>query len=209
MPFHLPRDDSVGLPLSSGLDSAVTPLCGKGKLSARSASRLSRSASRLISRGQGIIEKTPMTRNDFLTGFDGRSKLFPIALGALLLARCGGAATGTVTGKVSSNGKLLPVGRVVFQDNQGYIESATIDRDGIYRMPKVRCGEMKVTVQLPATEKVLLEEKGPAGRPEFVETPRIPAKYADPNESGLSVSVEAGEQVFNIDLIGRAPIGRR
>ena len=70
-------------------------------------------------------------------------------LGALLLTGavgCGGSGKGTVTGKVTLDGKPLPAGKISFVGASGKAATADIS-DGQYTATNVPTGDVKVTVQ--------------------------------------------------------------
>jgi hypothetical protein len=132
---------------------------------------------------------------------------------------CGGR--GTISGKVKYKNNLLPAGRVVFFDARDrQVASASIT-DGSYS-GIVPTGTMKIAVITPPAttlksmpkekSKVILEgvrkmKKGgynPLEGDSLDSVPTkvisIPAKYAEPGESGLTVEVLGGPQSFDIDL---------
>src|SRR5262245_53423972 len=149
-----------------------------------------------------------------------------LACGLLLLTSgCGPdyKARAVVKGKVTLGGKKpLTTGTVMFYGKDGMTASATIDPDGNYEMNDAPLGECKVTVSvtaLPRDPSVMarLKGKGPKAPegpknpenpgPELPAAARVPKevvpideKYSSPGTSGLSFTVQKGEQTYNIDL---------
>jgi hypothetical protein len=145
-----------------------------------------------------------------------------IPAGLLLLAGCGGGGKGDVTGEVTFNGEPLPVGRITFLSEAGKKEavSAYIVR-GKYTIKGCPAGPAKIGIESfdPPTPEQLNAAKQPLpqakGMQEHVKTPevlkelasgpplkhlRIPLKYANPEISELTYTVEKGSQTHNIPL---------
>lgn len=151
--------------------------------------------------------------------------LFVLPL-ALIAVGCG-SGQGTVSGKVSYQGKDVPGGTVFILPSKGGSVSGAIKEDGTYSIAKVPSGPAKVTVE---TESVKPASAAPAqarGDASFYsKMPKppadlakgdvtigpslsrgdakryvpIPAKYNDPDQSGLSLTVKGGKNSFDIDL---------
>jgi hypothetical protein len=145
-----------------------------------------------------------------------------LALSLLAAAGCGGR--GSVSGKVRYKGELLPTGVIVFYGQaeknsvvKGYI------RDGAYNVEGVPAGPVKITVQTIDTKvaKSGAPSFGPKGKqgdmpnplegmqvnpPEAGDAPPpgkyvpIPARYSDPEKSGLVYTVSRGNQDIDLDL---------
>ena len=132
-------------------------------------------------------------------------------------------ARGVVKGTVTKGKKPLTTGTVMFIGKNGITGSASINPDGTYVMNDAPLGECKVTVTVsalpmdPATRSRLKgkgpampagpvnpeESSGPPPPPLAVipkEVVPIDAKYSNPETSGLSFTVQKGEQTYNIDL---------
>jgi hypothetical protein len=133
---------------------------------------------------------------------------------ALLAAGCS-EGSGTVAGQVTYDGKPLPLGTISFhsQDDNHDVVNALV-RDGAYSVSGVRTGTHKVTVVAINPDKAGgaapaggaggatggADGRSPVGRkptPNFVP---LPERYADPERSGLSVQVHAGEQKYDVPL---------
>jgi len=115
---------------------------------------------------------------------------------------CGGS-TGTVTGKVSFQGKVVSAGTVILLAEDGTKVSTRIRPDGTYRA-SLPVGFVKIAVNL----------SGPTGLPPIV-VPRLPSKlvvkdqqdgsmvlpvYTDVDQSPLGCELGRGVQTFDIDL---------
>jgi hypothetical protein len=90
-----------------------------------------------------------------------------------------GKRSGTITGKVTYQGKPLSDGFVNFSTEDRKIETK-INADGTYSIRRLPVG----------TVKVHIESK----------TVAIPKKYASSKTSGLKIEVKEGNQEINIDL---------
>jgi hypothetical protein len=130
-----------------------------------------------------------------------------LVLLALTAVGCGGGK-GTVSGQVRFRGQPLPSGRVTFVCEGGDRPVLTADvRDGTYTISGAPVGPVKIAVatyQVKTTpvpnmpRDVLPPGGGPAAPPgKYV---AIPARYADPERSGLSSTVRRGDQSHDIDL---------
>jgi hypothetical protein len=139
----------------------------------------------------------------------------------LLLGAAGCGQRGEVSGKVKYRGNALPSGMVMFFDsNDRNVGNASISPDGSYAAT-LPSGLVRIAVTTPpATLKSLGKEKAK----EISERARkmrkgafnplegaasdvipekaipIPAKYASPSDSGLSLTVIGGPQTSDIDL---------
>jgi hypothetical protein len=120
----------------------------------------------------------------------------------------GGKPSGTVSGTVTYKGEPLPQGRVTFYGPNNQVASALIEEGGKYTATKVPLGEVKVAVDTPpapskaaikaAKDKRRFERGVPIVLPE--NTISIPKKYENPELSGLSLTVKAGSQSYDIPL---------
>jgi hypothetical protein len=135
--------------------------------------------------------------------------------GALLVlaAAAGGCgrSTATLSGTVTYRGRPVTSGEVVFLAADGRAAAhAPIDPDGRYTVQGVPPGEARVAVdnappswyatfsRLPATlanDPEVREARAQAAR--YVPTP---PRYRDPNQSGLTHTVEKGSQTYDIAL---------
>ena len=132
---------------------------------------------------------------------------------------------GVVKGKVTTGKKNLTTGTVMFYGKNGITASATIGEDGSYEMPDAPLGECKVTVTvmaMPQDPSVRARMKG--GGPKMPQGPKDPnsteasepalpsgakfpstivpidIKYSSPDTSGLSFTVQKGDNTYNIEL---------
>lgn len=163
-----------------------------------------------------------------------RCPVFLVGLAWMGAVGCG-PSTGTLTGKVTYNGKTLAGGNVTLvPDGKGQTFSATIAEDGTYTFANVRSGKYKVCVET-ASLNPSSSQQGPnyGGRPlgnnnaiknqppPGAELPEgymmsqppgaaaadaakryvaIPAQYADPSSTPLTVEVTGGAQTHDISL---------
>jgi hypothetical protein len=131
------------------------------------------------------------------------------------------SAPGTVSGKVTSGGKVVPAGNIAFHHPDKGTYRSTLDSDGTYAITDLPTGELVVTVE---TESVNPGKKAPTyggdkGSKMYQErlaaeqkkgmaaarTPpqtyvKIPAKYANSKTSPLKATIVAGRQVKEFDL---------
>jgi len=117
---------------------------------------------------------------------------------------------GTVTGKVTLDGKPAPQGSAVtFLSEAGYTGSAKVGADGSYTLmnvdkPELPVATYKVAVAQPASEMSGADydkymSSGGGGEAK-TEKAAIPAKYQNTETSGLSFDVKEGPNTINIDL---------
>jgi hypothetical protein len=126
-----------------------------------------------------------------------------IGAGALLtLVGCGG--TGTVSGKVTLNGKPVPGGAVTIHDSEGQSRNGGINKDGTYSVSNLAPGPAKVSVFTAMEMKQVRNPEGGAKNPlgEFV---AIPDKYRSRDTSGLTLDVKSGKQDYDVKMEGEAP----
>jgi hypothetical protein len=126
---------------------------------------------------------------------------------ALASLGCGSPHTkdkASVTGKVTLAGQPLPSGSITFLGADNWKQVAAIGPDGSYRMEYVPFGEMKIGIHSgPGLWPGMRAERRKGGG-----HVRIPARYQNPQTSGLTYTVTAdGEQdskpvrcSFNIEL---------
>jgi hypothetical protein len=131
--------------------------------------------------------------------------------------------TATISGTVTYKGEPLTAGYVAFYDTNGQTASGRIDADGHYTVYKAPVGEVKVAVfTIDPTAKPpvgLTKKKQPGGvyeeamakskqtsNGEMIAPARpgkfvpIPARYKDPEQSGLTFTVKSGSQTIDLDL---------
>lgn len=130
----------------------------------------------------------------------------------LLLAATGcGEPHATVRGRVTVAGQPIADGRVSFFCSDGQILYGIIATDGTYTIPNVPYGTVQVTVQpyeaLPEGIRI------PQKLPPVINGPRVPAmktstdpvahkwyRYTIPQESGLTLTVDRPQVIYDIDL---------
>ena len=140
----------------------------------------------------------------------------------LCLLPLGCGSSGTISGKVFYNGRVMPGGTIMFvaEGNRGTV-TTTIEKDGSYRAVKVPPGLTKIAVRphpppparnemgdkkafLPSDAQSKTTEQSETNKAQ--ETLWIPEQYGDPGKSGLTLQVTGGAQEFDIKLEG--PSGR-
>ncbi|MFO0899630.1 MAG: hypothetical protein U0836_19555 [Pirellulales bacterium] len=129
----------------------------------------------------------------------------PICGGILLaLALCVGCGESlpTVSGKVTIDGKPVPEGMISFQPQpSGAIAVAPIRPDGSYEVKTgtatgLKPGEYIIVVQAPKGIPPAPTAQNP--NPKFERW--VPAKYGNPETSGLQLTVTSGSITHNLDL---------
>lgn len=147
-------------------------------------------------------------------------RLAAVIVLASFAAGCGGGSKGTISGRVLYQGKPFALGGIVtFVPEHGGAFNATIDREGNYSVAGIPPGAVKIAVspdpvagrgnngiEVPSDMKpegVDLSQTSLGSRPNQggrLAPPPLPAKYANPDESGLTYTVESGRQSHDIDL---------
>ena len=147
-----------------------------------------------------------------------------LALAGVLFmcAGCSSKTTGVVKGQVVFFDKKLTAGTVAFEAQDGKrVGSGNIDFNGNYTVNDAPVGPCRVTVRVPQVGMIppgmraaakppgnMPPMKPPGGEAD-VPTPslidpskivQVPGKYANPETSGLTFTVEKGEQTYNITL---------
>jgi hypothetical protein len=135
----------------------------------------------------------------------------------LFLTACSGdfdyGPTGTISGKLTLEGKPLPAGSsaVFMEPKAGYLAFGLTDAEGNYKVTTWNDGNMpigtyRVMVHPPApandsetasAEEILANPEKYKARP--VKTD-IPKKYREVSTSGLSFEIKKGENTIDIDL---------
>jgi hypothetical protein len=138
----------------------------------------------------------------------------------LFLAASGCAAKGTITGRVTYDGKPLTGGSVIFLDSADRAHPGPIDSQGNYRIENVPVGEVKialnVTEGLPAMPggggRGAMRWGPPGGQApaglnvgtgEAKSGPKkalVSERFKSPEQSGLRYMVISGPQTHNLDL---------
>ena len=134
-----------------------------------------------------------MHRNTFVS-----AAVWLMVLLALTSAGCGrGKPRGLVAGTVTFQGRLVTEGQVnFFCAKNGTGASPTLTASGTYSIPEgVDVGRYTVCITPPAP--TVAGGAPSAGSPsQFT----IPEKYRNPDASGISVDVQAGNNEFAIEL---------
>jgi hypothetical protein len=147
---------------------------------------------------------------------------------ALVLLLIGGGCSGqperaNVKGKVTIGDKPLTAGSVMFYGKDGLSGSAAISKDGNYDLGDAPLGEVKVTVSVPkpppgGMEAMHRMKNNPGAKNTESVDPNdpskrigimgdiptdyvaIPEKYSKPETSGLTYTVQRGDQTHDIKL---------
>jgi hypothetical protein len=141
-----------------------------------------------------------------------------VLVAALLSPGCG-QKKGDVSGTVTYQGRAVPVGTVTFLDAGNQAVGSSPISDGKYSLSKVPVGPVKVIVTTPPLptqpvwlppqarkppprDREMLTDRTPPNDPAARREPPVvlPAKYATPDESGLSFTVKPGRQEHPIEL---------
>jgi hypothetical protein len=147
--------------------------------------------------------------------------LVPLFL-AVVVGCSSSANPGSVTGKVTYNGQLVPAGSVTFHIPTGGLISDAL-RDGKYSVHDLPTGEMVVTIETesanpdgklqanyggnkkggdPNDYMQKMKERGmiPQGSGNAGPYVKIPEKYSKKETSPLKAKVTRGSNEFNFDL---------
>lgn len=122
---------------------------------------------------------------------------------AFVLGGCGEAPTGDVSGKVMFRGNPLTFGTIAFINQNGRTVSAAV-REGTYHIAKAPVGLAKITVHVsPSPVPIVRPDqiKSMASSQPQKPSASIPQRYQDSNRSGLTYTVVAGQQTFDVTLL--------
>lgn len=139
-----------------------------------------------------------------------------VAGSTLLVAACGGPSevrlpeTGaTLDGTVVYKGEPLQFALVIVVGKSGGSATGKIGEDGKYLVTNAPLGEVKVGVNTEAGKgdymsKMMSQSyQGPEAKKAKKATLKhtdIPAKYHDPEKSGLTTTVNKGANTYNIEI---------
>ncbi|MFM8270983.1 MAG: hypothetical protein ACKODX_01415 [Gemmata sp.] len=121
--------------------------------------------------------------------------LFPVG--------CGGGLDATVTGKVTVDGRDAPIGEVTFypagDDTSRPTPRGLIGPGGVYALKVgsqdgLPAGEYRVAIQVMDTPPPPKGNEPPAARP------LSPARYGNPDTSGLVFTVKPGPNTIDLPL---------
>jgi hypothetical protein len=139
-----------------------------------------------------------------------RSFAVAVAFAGLAAGGCGGEPTGTISGKVTLNGKPVTAGTINFLVG-GVSFGSPINADGNYIVENVPVGDAIVlladppqeeAVSMPTrkpTEAEARSQKGPPPAPPK-KPPVIPTKYGDQVEALFKFKVKGGDNTFNAEM---------
>ncbi len=126
-------------------------------------------------------------------------------LGLLLVSVAGCQNSGSVSGKVTYQGKPLVYGTVLLIGSNNASVQAAIQKDGQYYASGLAPGTVQVAVNSPNPKGVAVFAgwKDPSKKPPPLEVPgwfAIPTKYESVATSGLTVPIQRGSNSFDIAL---------
>lgn len=117
------------------------------------------------------------------------------------VAGCGTTATGPtgqLRGRITSEGVAVQEGTVcVYASELGAGGSAELGADGVYAIPEpLRPGRYGVAILPPS---------GPPTEDDTAASPvkdfgNLPPKYRDPQQSGLFIDIDPGDNVFDVNM---------
>lgn len=140
------------------------------------------------------------------------SRMLSLSIATLILCVGCGAPTGRITGTVTFDGKPLPAGRITFLCfGEGRPVLSSPIADGRYLMEAVPVGGARIAVETFNTEAFRQPKPAP-GVPAITLSPafmigppgpyvKIPDRYRHPDDSGLSLDIQGGNQVHDIALV--------
>jgi hypothetical protein len=134
--------------------------------------------------------------------------LRPAGLFLVLLAvGCdGGAKTAKVSGKVTYNGKPIASGQVTFEGEGGKTGAGPI-ADGTYAISDAPVGPVRIGVvsikrgpKAVNPSEVASGTSSPSPAPAAAKFVPVPERFGIPAKSGLTYTVTAGSQTYDIDI---------
>ena len=132
-----------------------------------------------------------------------------VAVALIAAPGCAGRGVGTVSGRVTFQGKTVASGGVVMAPDEGPPIAAAINEDGTYVCRNVPTGPVKIGVVSPndaleakerQAQKPGLARAGDLGNFNPAEWFPIPSKYANYMNSPLKFELKKGENTFDIEL---------
>jgi hypothetical protein len=119
-----------------------------------------------------------------------------------------GAGSAELSGKVSFNGRHLASGSVVIVGHDGLPRYGNIEPDGSYKVEHLSSGMIRIGVSSPNPNadlpRDLRQSKLGGSTDASADIPEgwfeIPAKYFDPESSGLTLELKRGQNTHDIQL---------
>jgi hypothetical protein len=124
------------------------------------------------------------------------SALLPVSchFGPTRIQETGATLDGTITYK----GEPVLVAMVI-ATGQGLEAPGYVEENGKYKLLNVPLGEVKLGVDVNAAQGRLMGQRMAKQKtPKVID---IPAKYADPNTSGITTTIQKGENHFDIVIL--------
>jgi hypothetical protein len=136
---------------------------------------------------------------------------FPIRPGPALLllaallasAGCGGKKTATVSGRVTYQGKAVPMGAIYFHGPNDQMAMGILQSDGSFAATDVPIGQVKATVLARDPGVYAQQLVGPGGAPPQAAPPTfvaVPTKYADVNTTDLVFTIAGETKDLEVEL---------
>lgn len=125
-----------------------------------------------------------------------------LAATLMLAAGCGGKPAKkmtTVTGTVSYQGQQLNTGVIKFLAPNGDFATAAIRPDGTFLMTEVVPGEQKVAY-VGGPMNVGSSDQAAGGNTPKAKAVTVPAKFGDPQTSGVTVTVPESGGAVTVEL---------
>jgi hypothetical protein len=121
----------------------------------------------------------------------------------LAAAGCAGKKTATVSGKVTCQGRAVPLGAIYFHGGNDQMAMGILQNDGSFTATDVPLGEVKATVQARDPGVYAQQLRGPAGmapQPAPAAFVAVPPKYADVNTTDLVFTIAGDTKDLEVDL---------
>ena len=106
--------------------------------------------------------------------------------------------TTTLTGYVTFQGKPVTVGAIYFHSPNNQMAMGVILDTGTYTATDVPIGEVRVSFQIKDPGIYDQPKPDKTAKPKGVT--RLPAKYADPNLSGINYTITAGMTTLDVKV---------
>ncbi len=131
-----------------------------------------------------------------------------VVVAVLTLLAAGCAGRGDITGRVTYKGKPLVWGTVQVEGSDHIVRYGNIGGDGTYTVRDLPTGEARVAVSSINPSSSDFQARRAGSGPDVSSQPGnkvkgwfpIPEKYDTPHKSGLTYTVQRGENKYDIDL---------
>ncbi|QJW97705.1 hypothetical protein [Frigoriglobus tundricola] len=116
----------------------------------------------------------------------------------------------TLEGTVSYGGETVPLALIIVAGSNASATGNIDDSTGRFSIQNVPLGEVKIGINIDAAKGELQGKlmsgyyQGPDAKKKGIVAPpkvvNVPKKYADPNTSGLTTTISAGSNTFDIKI---------